>query len=64
MVGPVVGLQVTTPTDASAGNAFALKPGSALISAGLDIAELGMASQPTGFTGKTESVQHPNIGAE
>jgi hypothetical protein len=64
MVGPVVGLQVTTPTDASAGNAFALKPGSALISAGLDIAELGMASQPTDYTGKTESVQHPNIGAE
>jgi hypothetical protein len=64
MVGPVVGLHVTTPTDTSAFDAFALKPGSALIRAGLDIAELGMAPQPTDFTGETESVEHPNVGAE
>jgi hypothetical protein len=64
MVGPVVGLQVTTPTDTSAGDAFALKPGSALIGAGLDIGELGMAPQPTDYTGKTESAGHPNVGAE
>ena len=64
MVGTVVGLHVTTPTDTSAFDAFALKPGSVLIKAGLDIAALGMASQPADYTGKTESAEHPNVGAE
>ena len=63
MVGPVVGLHVTTPTDTKAFDAFALKPGSALIRAGLDIAGLGTA-QPTDHTGETESTENPNVGAE
>ena len=63
MVGPVVGLRATMATDTGAADAFALKRGSPLIGAGLDIAELGMTPQHTDYTGHAESVEHPNIGA-
>jgi hypothetical protein len=63
MVGPVVGLRVTMATDTGAADAFALKRGSPLIGAGLDIAELGMTPEHTDYTGHPESVEHPNIGA-
>jgi hypothetical protein len=63
MVGPVLGLSVTSPEAPGAAAGFAPRPGSPLLGAGLDLTSLGMQPTPAGYTGRAQSVQHPDIGA-
>jgi len=63
MIGPVLGLSVTSPLAPAAAAAFALRPDSPLTGAGLDLASLGMHPAATGLTGQPQPVQHPDIGA-
>ena len=63
MVGPVLGLSLTSPQAPGAAAGFAPRPGSPLVGAGLDLTSLGMQPALTGYTGQPQSVQHPNIGA-
>jgi hypothetical protein len=64
MTGPVVGLHVQSATDTSAGAAFALRAGSPLIGAGLDLASLGTVPAPSDYAGQPVPRQHPNVGAQ
>lgn len=64
MVGPVLGLDVQSPTDTSVNADFALQPYSPLIGAGLDLAALGLSPASTDYAGHAQSKQHPNVGAE
>jgi hypothetical protein len=63
MVGPVLGLSVESPVAPAAAEAFALRPNSPLIGAGLDLVSLGMHPAAIGYTGQPQPVQHPDIGA-
>lgn len=63
MIGPALGLSVTSPMAPAAAAGFALRPGSPLIDAGLDLASLGVHPATTGYAGQPQSVQHPDIGA-
>jgi hypothetical protein len=63
MVGPVLGLSLTSPETPGAAAGFAPRPGSPLVGAGLDLASLGLQPAQTGYTGKAQPAQHPDIGA-
>ena len=63
MVGPVLGLSVNSPMTPAAAAGFGLRPGSLLIGAGLDLTGLGVHPATTDYTGQTQPVQHPDIGA-
>lgn len=63
MVGPVLGLSVKSPEAPGAAAGFAPRSGSPLVGGGLDLTSLGMQPAPTGYTGKAQPVQHPDIGA-
>jgi len=63
MVGPVLGLSLTSPETPGAAAGFAPRPGSPLAGAGLDLTSLGLQPASAGYTGKAQSVQHPDIGA-
>jgi hypothetical protein len=63
MEGPVLGLSVNSPMAPAAAAGFGLRPGSPLIGAGLDLIKLGVHPAATDYTGQTQPVQHPNVGA-
>lgn len=63
MVGPVLGLSVNSPMAPAAAAGFALRPGSPLIGAGLDLTALGIHPATTDYTGHTQPVKDPDIGA-
>jgi hypothetical protein len=63
MVGPVLGLSLTSPEAPAAAAGFGPRPGSPLIGTGLDLASLGLHPNAAGYTGRVQSVQHPDIGA-
>ncbi len=63
MVGPVLGLSAKSPTATGAIAGFALRTGSPLIGAGLDLSNLGMQPTATDYIGQEEPVLHPDIGA-
>jgi hypothetical protein len=64
-VGPVVGIQAKlAANEVAATRGFALRAGSALIGAGLDLAGLHVGpKQVTNYAGQPVSAGHPNIGA-
>jgi hypothetical protein len=64
LTGPVVDLQAKTPA-ATAARGFALRPGSPLLRAGLDLGGL-FGVRPGGSTscGGRAPVQHPSLGAQ
>lgn len=64
LVKSVLGLRVQTATDASVSADFALKAGSPLKGAGLNLVSAGMQPPTTDFGGKPQSATHPNIGAQ
>ena len=63
MIGPVLGLSLKSPVAPAAATAFALRPSSPLIGAGLDLASLGIHPAASGYTGQPQPIQHPDIGA-
>ena len=64
-VGPVVGVQAKLAADGvAAGRGFALRAGSPLIGAGLNLAARPVARErATNYAGQPVSAGHPNIGA-
>jgi UDPglucose 6-dehydrogenase len=65
LVGPVLGLQAKLASQTTAGDGFALRPGSPLAGAGLDLASLfGLGPASLDYSGKAAPSQHPNVGAQ
>lgn len=60
----VLDLHVRTATDASAGAGFALRAGSSLKGAGLNLVSVGIQPSATDFGGKPQLATHPDIGAQ
>lgn len=63
LVGPILNLhqQLAGPSGAAGG--FALNRDSQLLGAGLDLEGLGMRPGSTDYSGNSQPVRHPNVGA-
>jgi hypothetical protein len=65
LVDSAVGLQPKLATQTGVGNSFALRPGSPLAGAGLDLTSLfGLKPGSLDYSGKAMPTVHPNVGAQ
>jgi hypothetical protein len=65
MTGPVLGLTTRSATERGIGAGFALRRGSQMIGAGLDLLRLfGTSPGPVDFSGHGVPVRHPSVGAQ